>query len=65
MTPVIDYSGSRELVISFTITRSPYKRFVWRATRPVDIVDCKNEWRYFLKYNRNIFNNCSTNARWI
>ena len=34
--------------------RSTYKQFVWRAARPVNMVDCMTEWRYFLKYNRNI-----------
>ena len=34
--------------------RNTYKRFVWRATRPVNTADCTNEWRYFLKYNINI-----------
>ena len=29
--------------------RSPYKRFVWRATRPVNKADCMNEGRYWLK----------------
>ena len=29
--------------------RSTYKWFVWRATRPVNTVDCTNEWRYCLK----------------
>ena len=29
--------------------RSTYKRFVWRATRPVNMADCMNEWRYCLK----------------
>ena len=31
-----------------------YKWFVWRATRPVNKADCMSEWRYFLKYNRNV-----------
>ena len=34
--------------------RSTYKRFVWQAPRPVNTVDCINEWRYFLKCNKNI-----------
>ena len=34
--------------------RSPYKWFIWRATHPVNTADCMNEWRYFLKYDRNI-----------
>ena len=34
--------------------RSTYKQFVWRAARPVNMVDCMTEWRYFLKYNRNV-----------
>ena len=29
--------------------RSINKWFVWRATRPVNMVDCINEWRYCLK----------------
>ena len=34
--------------------RSTYKRFVWRAPRPVNTADCMNEWRYCLKCNKNI-----------
>ena len=34
--------------------RSTYKRFVWRAPRPVNTSDCMNEWRYCLKCNKNI-----------
>ena len=29
--------------------RSTYKRFLWRATRPVNTADCMNEGRYYLK----------------
>ena len=29
--------------------RSTYKRFAWRATRPVNTADCVNEGRYCLK----------------
>ena len=29
--------------------RSTYKRFVWRATRPVNTADCMDEGRYCLK----------------
>ena len=42
------------LKASFTIMRSTYKRFLWRATRPVNTADCMDEGRYFLKYNRNV-----------
>ena len=34
--------------------RRTYKPLFWRATRPVNTVDCMNEWKYFLKYNINI-----------
>ena len=38
----------------FTIMRIAYRRFIWRPTRPVNMVDCMSRWRYFLKYNINI-----------
>ena len=34
--------------------RRTYKPLFWRATRSVNTADCKNEWKYFLKYNINI-----------
>ena len=34
--------------------RRTYKPLFWRATRPVNTVDCMNDWKYFLKYNINI-----------
>ena len=33
---------------SFTVMRSTYKQFVWRATRPVNTTDCMNEWLIYI-----------------
>ena len=34
--------------------RRMYKPLFWRATRPVNTADCINEWKYFIKYNKNM-----------
>ena len=44
--------------------RSTYKRFVWRATRPVNTADCMNEWKYCLKCNK-IYINSNTFQQYL